>query len=102
MIGRTFGWLTVVELAPSRRRHRCYACRCVCGATCLRLGTDLRKGKTRSCGCRAGRGETYRAARAALRDPMLLELNGMISRRDARELIYGVLIQLEWRLQAVP
>lgn len=49
LIGRTFGRLTVRELAgrgPARWR-----CQCVCGREIIALAGNLRRGNTTSCGC---------------------------------------------------
>ena len=53
MIGKTFGRLTVAELLPERNKHKQkqYVCLCACGNTTITLGTRLRTGHTRSCGC---------------------------------------------------
>lgn len=46
-----FGRLTVVERAGSQRGHSLWKCRCDCGTTTLVLATNLKQGKTQSCGC---------------------------------------------------
>lgn len=51
MIGQKFGRWTVLEQAPSRNHKKYWTCQCECGTIREVLGTDLRNGKSRSCGC---------------------------------------------------
>lgn len=53
MIGRQFGLLRVVERAEKGNQgHRYFRCVCACGGVHEHArGTDLRTGKTKSCGC---------------------------------------------------
>lgn len=50
-IGKKFGRLLPIERAPSRHNRTCWLCQCDCGNTKVVLGENLRKGKTKSCGC---------------------------------------------------
>lgn len=52
LTGQVFGDLTVLNLAPSKGRHRYWTCHCACGTTLDVYGTSLTRGKSRSCGCR--------------------------------------------------
>lgn len=49
--GQTFGRLTVLERAGTRRGYVTWTCRCVCGQVKVARGDLLRKGLTTSCGC---------------------------------------------------
>lgn len=56
LVGQKFGRLTVIELAESRYTARDapvvrWKCRCDCGNVVEVDGHNLRRGKTRSCGC---------------------------------------------------
>lgn len=53
MSGRRFGRLVVVErvFQPEKGTKAWWSCHCDCGATTVVSGTQLRNGKTRSCGC---------------------------------------------------
>lgn len=52
LTGQTFGRLTVLSFAGIRRRGKSYwLCECACGAQTIAWGSNLRSGKTRSCGC---------------------------------------------------
>jgi hypothetical protein len=52
MIGKTFDRWTVVSEADKRGRlHLYWNCVCKCGATKEVLGSDLRRGRSRSCSC---------------------------------------------------
>jgi hypothetical protein len=49
--GQTFGRLTVVGKSETRNRKAFWNCRCQCGSVGEFGGTQMRSGKTRSCGC---------------------------------------------------
>lgn len=50
--GKKFGSLTVIKyVGRSKGRFAVWLCRCDCGADTTVSGTQLRNGKTRSCGC---------------------------------------------------
>lgn len=55
MIGKKFGRLTVLEIAPKNKnlKSRCirYKCQCDCGKIIEVNGNSLRTGHTQSCGC---------------------------------------------------
>lgn len=53
LIGRVFGRLTVIERAENRGKEPCWVVVCNCGSTRSVLGSSLRSGQTRSCGCLA-------------------------------------------------
>lgn len=56
MKGRKFGELTVLRLhSSSRSTGSIWLCRCSCGKRTKVYGVNLRKGRTKSCGCRRGR-----------------------------------------------
>jgi len=50
LTGQTFGRLTVLTRGP-KARHATWNCRCSCGNLTLTEGIDLRRGKSKSCGC---------------------------------------------------
>ena len=54
-----FGRLCVIGRSGSLRGRAVWQCKCVCGAKARVLGQDLRRGKTRSCGCLVGRPVTH-------------------------------------------
>lgn len=51
LIGETFGELTVVERAPSRKGATYWKCVCSCGNETVVASTNLIRGSTMSCGC---------------------------------------------------
>lgn len=52
IIGRKFGRLSVVSLTNKRQnRGRIFLCICDCGTSTEVLGTSLRRGLSKSCGC---------------------------------------------------
>lgn len=51
-IGNVYGYLTVIERAPSNKDGRAmWKCKCKCGNEVIVLGKRLRSGNTKSCGC---------------------------------------------------
>lgn len=51
--GRQFDFLTALEYEPTATAGGAmWHCRCVCGKEILALGTSLRRGDKKSCGCR--------------------------------------------------
>lgn len=56
MLGRTFGYLTVMSRHPNRGTMRYWECKCVCGKTISVVGHSLRALECRSCGCMNGMG----------------------------------------------
>ena len=52
LTGKQFGRLTVIKRDMNRKAHEAYwICQCECGTIKSIIGSDLRKGKTKSCGC---------------------------------------------------
>lgn len=51
--GQKFGKLTVLEKLPNKEgiRGTLWRCRCDCGKETIAIGTSLRKGDKKSCGC---------------------------------------------------
>jgi hypothetical protein len=50
--GKVFGRLTVLERhSPRGGKKIFWLCRCSCGKECIVMGSNLRAGFTRSCGC---------------------------------------------------
>lgn len=60
LIGQRFGYLTVIEEAPSiinksGKKYSAWKCQCDCGKITIVRTDYLRNGHTKSCGCLAGR-----------------------------------------------
>lgn len=52
LTGQRFGKLTVESYAgKNNRRNALWNCSCVCGKPTIAIGSDLRSGHTKSCGC---------------------------------------------------
>lgn len=52
LVGKQYGRLTVLEYSCRNTRGKSmWKCQCECGNTCEVLGTRLRSGHTKSCGC---------------------------------------------------
>ncbi len=52
MVGERFGRLVVVGIEGSDKSgHRIFACECDCGGAKSILGTNLKRGQSKSCGC---------------------------------------------------
>ncbi len=54
MTGQQIGSLVVLDRAGSQNRLATWNCQCVCGQVVVALGSDLRQGKIKTCGCRTG------------------------------------------------
>lgn len=51
-IGERYGRLTIEDYAGLNKRHeRLYRCMCDCGNESIVVGSDLKRGNTKSCGC---------------------------------------------------
>lgn len=50
--GRTFGSLNVIERGPQRGRGSHWLCKCECGTIKTVAACALKRGETRSCGCK--------------------------------------------------
>ena len=57
LIGKKFGYLTVIE-KTQKRKNGCivWKCKCDCGNITEVVGTYLKNGNTKSCGCKKGIG----------------------------------------------
>lgn len=51
LTGERFGRLTVIERVGTQCGHVLWLCKCDCGKETRSLAGDLKKGKTKSCGC---------------------------------------------------
>ena len=51
MIGQKFGRLTVTKCLGMKKRNSYFLCECECGSVCEVIGTKLKRGEIRSCGC---------------------------------------------------
>lgn len=63
MAGQKCGRLFVIARAGSLNRNATWRCICECGQECIRLGSAIRSGNTKSCGCLHA--ETVRKKRPA-------------------------------------
>lgn len=55
MIGKKFGKLTVLKKLEERKRGKiAYECMCDCGNVAVVIGSDLKSGHIKSCGCLHG------------------------------------------------
>jgi len=51
MTGQKFGRLTAISHVGYKRKYAMWKCQCECGKIITVLGSDLRRGNTKSCGC---------------------------------------------------
>ena len=56
-LGKTFGYLTVIEYMGIKNRHTLWKCRCKCGNLTFITSNNLRENGTQSCGCIKSKGE---------------------------------------------
>ena len=82
LTGQRFGRLFVVEPLRVRPSKIDWKCRCDCGAVCTVSGTNLRRGKTQSCGClrRDGNQAVHGHARRGKPSPTWRSWKSMIDR----------------------
>lgn len=52
LVNQRFGTLVVISRAPNRVGKSMWLCQCDCGRTSFVISDNLRRGRTRSCGCR--------------------------------------------------
>lgn len=52
IVGKKYGYLTVIERAGSRTKEAMWLCECDCGNKKIVSGGALRSGRTTSCGCK--------------------------------------------------
>jgi hypothetical protein len=51
LTGLTFGMLTVLSRSGTENKHVSWLCKCECGTEKIVLGTNLKRGLIKSCGC---------------------------------------------------
>lgn len=52
LTGQTFGQLTVIDIATKDKNNQViWSCRCECGTVTNKRRTDLKSGRSKSCGC---------------------------------------------------
>lgn len=55
LLGKKFDYLTVIERAgQTKGRDPLWRCKCVCGVETVAAGSNLRRGRSGSCGCKKG------------------------------------------------
>jgi hypothetical protein len=85
MIGQVFGYLTVIERDgdyPQKTGHHAkWLCQCQCGKKVVVVGNQMRRGKTKSCGClKATCSVTHGFARKRTSLPIYYTWNAMRQR----------------------
>jgi hypothetical protein len=107
IVGRRFGMLTVIS--ESTERSSCgevkYVCQCDCGNTKTIVGTSLRNGKTKSCGCFLAKSSGDRSYKHGLTTHPLYKIwSGIVQRchceTDTAYKYYGargITVCDEWR-----
>lgn len=78
-IGNKYGLLKVVELSETRRSKKYFKCVCDCGKDAVVAMSQLRNGRTKSCGC-------LRATKAKNN----IIINRIAKQRDNREGVFDV------------
>ena len=59
-VGDQFSYLTVSKDLGVVGKNRKFSCICVCGGTCEVFGNNLKKGNTKSCGCKLSKYQSER------------------------------------------
>lgn len=108
MTGRRYGLLTVVERVSASPRPR-WLCACACGNLAIKDGSDLRRGRVKSCGC-ATRALISAARRTHgmtghrlenIRRGMLARCHNPRSEDFARYGALGISVCQQWRDQPI-
>lgn len=74
-------WLVIERVEKNYQGHAQWRCRCDCGNESIVIGSDLRKGRTKSCGCDAkGNNFKHGLARKGKYHPLYNVWLGMKSR----------------------
>lgn len=108
LTGKRFGLLTVTQFArsvkrPDHGRRVFWKCRCTCGTTKEINADNLRRGLSRSCGCRVGKAIQHGHAAGGKISPEYVCWESMIARchRNGEGLKYwgqmGVRVCKRWR-----
>lgn len=85
LTGQVFGRLTVLEFAGGDGRKGWWKARCSCGTEKLFVGSELRKGRTNSCGCLAAEVASRRATTHGMsRHPVYAVWSGMLDRCELK------------------
>src|ERR1700755_3379932 len=63
LVGQKFGKLSVLELAPPDGVRTRFFCECQCGKTVVLIGSELKRGNHKSCGCSMGKPVTTKEYR---------------------------------------
>lgn len=99
IVGERFGRLTVTARAEGNGRQSRWLCRCDCGRTRIAVGSELRNGYVKSCGCL--RRDTAKAAAvqsARVRKGKPGKLRGSARMKELGKSVYTpVTPAKEWR-----
>lgn len=72
LTGKKFGRLTVLKRSPENiNRKPAWVCQCECGNIKIVRGSDLKEGKTKSCGCLQKEVSKNRSDSKAFREGMV-------------------------------
>jgi 5-methylcytosine-specific restriction endonuclease McrA len=74
LTGQRYGRLIVVERLPSKNGHVPWRCHCDCGTDAIVLGSNLRSGRQKSCGCLNNEKRLERNAARRTTDERKLEM----------------------------
>lgn len=91
MIGQKFGKLTVLEELHERTKHGriVYKCKCDCGNICNVIGSCLRNGNTKSCGCLKDGHPTHNKSNTKLYKIYNSMLDRCCNKNNKRYIDYG-------------
>lgn len=96
--GQTFSLLTVIERAPDRATKTQWKCLCQCGNETLALGTELRNGKRKSCGCLLSRRGSRRHDWKGHGEISAMRWHQFKSGASKRNLTFDLTIEEAWEL----
>lgn len=90
LIGKVFGKLTVVAEHPERKNKKIYwVCKCECGKEKIISGSDLKSGRTLSCGC-------LKTDKQKIKDMIGKRFNRLVVLEETSERKHGSIV---WKCQ---
>lgn len=100
LVGQKFGRLTVVQHAGPEKSHHTWWCSCECGTERRVWGSDLKSGKTRSCGCFNRERTTTHGMTASAIYSVWHAMKGRCLNKNAKEYRYyggrGITVCARW------
>jgi hypothetical protein len=97
MMNKTIGSMTVIEDAGHNTKGtKLWKCRCACGNTKICLGSELRQGKIKTCGCRINLNK--RTYWKGFGDIAKSHWSSIVTQAKYRNIEFDITIKYAWKL----